>query len=311
MLEFNEEKHEYTLNGKKLISVTQLMQKHGLATSYAGVSTEVLQAKAERGSLIHKEIEDFNKSGAIGFTDEMAQFKEYIESNKINVVASEMILNNDIVAGTCDLILDDSNQIVIADIKTTYELHKESVSWQLSIYCYLYTLDKDVIKYNNFKGQAFHFNKEGKLNVVDIPLKPYEEIEKLMECERKGEIYKYEVKLKEDNISQIASLEQIIKDLDKQVKEAKAKQDELKAVLLQEMKERDLKTFEKNGLKITLVEPSKNVKTIDYEKMNRTIVSEYEEAKAKYDEEALKYTKEEKIPQTAYLKITIKEKKND
>ena len=46
MLVFDEEKHEYTLNGKKLISVTQLMQKHGLAPSYAGVSTEILNAKA-------------------------------------------------------------------------------------------------------------------------------------------------------------------------------------------------------------------------------------------------------------------------
>lgn len=251
MLEFNEEKHEYTLDGKKLISVTQLMQKHGLAPSYAGVSTEVLNAKAERGSLIHKEIEDFNKKGEIGFTDEMAQYKAYIELSNVRVVASELQLHNDIVAGTCDLILNYGDGCnTIADIKTTYTLHYEAVSWQLSIYAYL--TGNPTIK----RGQAFHFNRDGILTVVDIPLKPMEEVEKLMECERNGEIYKYEVAIDDNQITEIAELEELIKMLDGQVKAAKQKQDELKGALLQEMESRGLKSFEKGNLKITYVAPS-------------------------------------------------------
>ena len=57
-------------------------------------------------------------------------------------------------------------------------------------------------------------------------------------------------------IQQIAELEQIIKDLDSRVKEAKQKQDELKGALLQEMESRGLKSFEKGNLKITYVAPS-------------------------------------------------------
>ena len=278
-LVFNEEKHEYTLNGKKLISVTQLMQKHGLAPSYAGVSTEVLNAKAERGTLIHKEIEDFNKTGAIGFTPEMAQFMDYIKSNKIVVKESESRVNNDIVAGTIDLILLDNQNPVIADIKTTYQLHQEAVSWQLSIYLFLWFqnfFNGHYSVYEKWKGQAFHFNKDGELNVVDIPLKPYEEIMKLMECERKGEIFKYEVDLSDHEISQIVSLEQVIKNLDQQVKEAKAKQDELKAALLQEMEARKLKTFEKDGVKITYVAPSTRT-TLDSKGIKEKYPDIYEE----------------------------------
>lgn len=271
MFEFNEEKHEYTLDGKKLISVTQLMQKHGLAPSYAGVSTEVLQAKAERGTLIHKEIEDFNKLGAIGFTNEMIQYKEYIEKNKIKVLASELQLHNDIVAGTCDLIINYGNGFnTIADIKTTYQLHQESVSWQLSIYAYL--TENPTIK----KGQAFHFNKDGELNVVDIPLKPYEEVEKLMECERKGEIYKYEVDLSDREIAEIASLEQTIKSLDAEKKAAEAKQKALKDALLQEMQSRGLKSFEKGNLKITYVAPSTRT-TLDSKGVKEKYPDIYEE----------------------------------
>ena len=294
MLKFDEEKHEYTLDGKKLISVTQLMQKHGLAPSYAGVSTEVLNAKAERGTLIHKEIEDYNKSGAIGFTPEMTNFKKYIEKNNVKVCESELRLHNDIVAGTCDLILNYGDGCyTIADIKTTSKLHDEAVSWQLSIYAYL-TGNPAITK-----GQAFHFiGASGCLKVVDIPLKPMEEIEKLMECERKGEIYKYEVDVVDINdtqIEKIAELEQIIKDLDSQVKEAKQKQDELKGALLQEMESRGLKSFEKGNLKITYVAPSTRT-TLD----SKAIKEKYPEI---YEENA------KTTDVKASLKITLKGEK--
>lgn len=276
MLEFNEEKHEYTLNGKKLISVTQLMQKHGLSPSYAGVSTEVLNAKAERGTLIHKEIEEFNKSGAIGFTNEMLQFKEYISQGHIEVEASECRVNNDIVAGTIDLVLKDGEQPIIADIKTTYTLHQEAVSWQLSIYLYLYHLNQGKEAFDLYEGQAFHFNKYGELNVVNIPLKPYEEIEKLMECERNGEIYKQEIQVSDNNLSQLISLEEYIKKLDAEKKEAEAKQKAFKEALLQEMESRGLKTFEKNGIKITYVAPSTRT-TLDSKGVKEKYPDIYEE----------------------------------
>lgn len=276
MLEFNEKKHEYTLNGKKLISVTQLMQKHGLAPSYAGVSTEVLNAKAERGTLIHKEIEDFIKKGAIGFTDEMIQFKDYVSQSHIEIEASECRVNNDIVAGTIDLILKDSYQPIIADIKTTYQLHTEAVSWQLSIYLYLYHLKQGKETYDVYEGQAFHFNKEGQLNVVDISLKPYEEVEKLMECERNGEIYKQEIQVNDNNLSQLISLEEFIKKLDAEKKEAEAKQKAFKEALLQEMESRGLKTFEKDGIKITYVAPSTRT-TLDSKGIKEKYPDIYEE----------------------------------
>lgn len=299
MLEFDEKKHEYRLDGKKLISVTQLMQKHGLAPSYAGVSSEVLNAKAERGTLIHQEIEDYNKNGKIGFTDEMIQFKEYVEANKIIVKDSELMLHNDIVAGTCDLILLKNQEPIIADIKTTYTLHQEAVSWQLSIYLYLYF--QDFFKghysspYEEWKGQAFHFNKDGELNVVDILLKPYEEVEKLMECERNGELYKQEISELNVNLTEVKRLEQLIKYCDEQKKKAEEQAKAIKEALLTEMESRGLKSFEKDGLKITYVAPSTR-STLD----SKAIKEKYP---AIYDA----HLKETEIK--ASLKITLKGEK--
>ena len=48
MIRFDAEKHEYFDGEKRLISVTQLLRKHGLAPDYSGVSDAVLNAKAER-----------------------------------------------------------------------------------------------------------------------------------------------------------------------------------------------------------------------------------------------------------------------
>lgn len=236
-LEFNEEKHEYTLDGKKLISVTQLMQKHGLAPNYAGVSSEVLNAKAERGTLIHEEIEAYNKRGEIGFTEEVNEFAAYIKVNDVQVIASEKRVHNDIVAGTIDLLLtqgekldEEGNPIefgqdIIADIKTTYNLHKEAVSWQLSIYLWLYLnydnryLDED---WDGFKAQVYHFDRDGNLNVVDIPLKSVKEVDRLFACERTGEIYQpiHYVEM-ESEIDILTNLMEKKKILDAQIEQCK------------------------------------------------------------------------------------------
>ena len=312
MLKFDEEKHIYTLNGKQLISTTQLMRKHGLAPNYDGVSQEVLNAKARRGTLVHKEIENYIKSGLMGFTEEMYQFKDYADKNlNLAEIQSETMVSNDIVAGTIDLLMPKNN--VIADIKTTSTIHKESVSWQLSIYLYLYVYSvKDCFDWKSWKGYVYHFdNKNGNLNVVEIPLKHIEDVERLIECERNGEIFKYEIDVKEETLSQIATLDEVIKSLDEQVKEAKAKQDKLKDLLMQEMKNRNLTTFENDNLKITLVSPSKAVSVTDFEALNKDIVEKYNKAKEEYDKEVSEHTTTTKKPSKEYLKITLKEKKDE
>lgn len=294
MLEFNEENHEYKLDGKKLISVTQLMKKHGLVPNYDKVPKEMLQAKAERGTLIHEEIEAWIKQSEIGFTKETANFIHYTLNNNIEIKASELQLHNDIVAGTCDLILNDNGQNVIADIKTTYQLHKDSVSWQLSIYLYLYLKWDFDEWWDSYKGQAFHFNKDGELNVVDIPLKPYQEIERLMECERKGEIFTQTPEVLNVDLQEVIELENLIKYCESQKKNAEERSKKLKEVILKEMEDRNLQSIEKDGIKITYVSPTTR-KTIDSTALKKD-----------YPEIAEKYTKETQIKAT--LRISWEDK---
>jgi hypothetical protein len=250
---FKEDTHQYFLGDDELISVTTLMRKHGLAPSYDGVPSAVLKAKAERGSLIHEEIEQYIKQNEIGFTLELQRFINYTNGTNTEILKSEFYVYNNIVAGTVDLLLYKGGYI-IADIKTTATLHKEAVSWQLSIYAYLLEQINPSIKVA--KGQAYHFNKDGELNVVDIELKPFNEVARLLECERLGTLYKQELTVNDAQLTELAKVEAIIKQAEEQKKQAEEQAKELRAAIMEAMEKNGVKKFENERIAITYVEPT-------------------------------------------------------
>lgn len=287
MIEFREDTHEYFLEGKKLISVTQLLRKHGLAPSYDAVPSEVLRAKAERGTLIHSEIEQYIKLGEIGFTNELIEFINYTHANKVQPVMSEERVYNDIVAGTFDLLLCSEGETILADIKTTATLNKEAVSWQLSIYAHL------ILGIEVTRGQAYHFNAEGELRVVDIPLKPVAEVERLFECERNGELYKQELTVSDIALAELVEVESLIKQIEEQRKAAEAQAVELRAALMAAMEQNGLTSFENERIKLTYVAPTTRT-AIDSARLKKEM-----------PEIAKEYTKTSSVK--ASLRITLKE----
>jgi hypothetical protein len=270
-LVFDKETHTYTLDGKALISVTQLMEKHGLSPNYNGVDEDTLKASAERGTLIHKEIENYIKKGEIGFTEECAQFVSYVRENNIAIKGSEVTFHNDIVAGTTDLIIKEGDQYAFADIKTTSTLHKDSVAWQLSLYAYISGMpSKDY-------GYAFHFSKDG-LKVIKIALKPIREVGALLECERKGEIYHQELIVEGYELAELYEAEQIIIKAKEEQKRAEERKEEVYNAILKAMEEQGVKTYETDTMKITYVAPTKRI-TLDTKKLkeeNPLVAKAYE-----------------------------------
>lgn len=264
---FVEDTHKYFLVDaetgdviKELISVTTLMQKHGLSPNYDGVPQKTLANKAERGKLIHSEIENYVKNGEIGFTNELSEFIDYAHNNDLNPLESEFIVYNDVVAGTVDLYGEYCDAtFMLADYKTTATLHKEALRWQLSLYKYLSGVSVDML-------QAFHFTDKG-LKVIDIEPIPTEEIEKLLEAERNGEIYQSkQLTVAGDLLVKIAEGEEKIKNFELLKKEVEAQNEILKAELLEAMKTQSIKSFENDALKITYIEPTTR-ETIDSKRL--------------------------------------------
>ena len=51
--------------GDELIGVTSLMKKHGLGADYSGIPQDVLERAAERGSRVHRLLEDYDNGKAV------------------------------------------------------------------------------------------------------------------------------------------------------------------------------------------------------------------------------------------------------
>ena len=237
---FNKENHTYTLDGKILISVTQLMRKHGLAPDYSGINEAVLQRKAERGTLIHEEIERYIKHGELGFTSEQDDFIGFAKELGLKNMRSEQIVNNDLVAGTIDLMAErvagKATIKVLADYKTGTTVDKEAVRWQLSLYERL-----SGEKFDEF--YAFHLCEKSKYILLEHI--PAEEVEKLLECERKGEKYKPRTLVVPSELLEKAEqAERAVKVAEAAKKAADASAAEIRAQLIAAMEAQGIKSFE-------------------------------------------------------------------
>lgn len=75
---YNEEWHTYRLNGEIIPSVTRLLDDG----NYENVNEYLLEYARKKGTLVHKEIENFLKKGEYGFTKEFEEFLRLFNENK-------------------------------------------------------------------------------------------------------------------------------------------------------------------------------------------------------------------------------------
>lgn len=137
---FEKDTHTYTVNGKKVVSVTQLIDQV-LPKKYKKVDPEILQKAADRGTHLHDMIEHFERFGEV-FED--YEFKNYLQLKKQHqwdVLESEKIVilkesGIPIAAGRFDMILKSPyiKGLGIADVKRTAHIHTDHIKLQLNLY---------------------------------------------------------------------------------------------------------------------------------------------------------------------------------
>lgn len=275
-IRFSEVDHKYFLNDgtseKELVSVTTLLKKHGLTPDYSFVNEVVLSTKAERGKVIHKELENYIKENKIGFTSELEKFIELCSRENIKPLKSEFIVFNDEIAGTVDLEgVIDGKETFLGDFKTTSSLNKEAVSWQLSLYQYLTGKKFD-------KLICFHFPDPLTLKVIEVSPIPKEEIEKLLECERNLVLYeKKTMELDFIDTEKILTVQRALKSLEARKKELEAEETEIKEALIRKMEENGVKSIDNNLFKITYIDSysKESIDTTRLKKEKPEIAAEY------------------------------------
>ena len=77
-VEYIEDFHTYKLNGKIIPSVTQLLDD-GV---YLDVDKDILEYAREKGTLVHKEIENYLRQSEMGFTAEFYEFLRLYKENE-------------------------------------------------------------------------------------------------------------------------------------------------------------------------------------------------------------------------------------
>lgn len=189
MIEFIEQEHIYLKDGIIVPSVSQILH-FIFPDKYKNVDKEILNKKAEYGSTIHKAIECLENSEAmpsLTFIQEES-IKQYLKLKKkynIAVLEQEQIVSYEYdYCGRFDMIANIDSYYSLADIKTTAELDKEYLSWQLSFYelaskkifgkFYVIWLPKKEL------GQVVEIEKKPKKELLQ-KLKEYNESIKILE----------------------------------------------------------------------------------------------------------------------------------
>ena len=281
-LDFNEDTHTYIdkATGKEIISATQLMVEQGLAPDYSSVDQDYLKQCADRGKLIHKEIEDFIEEGKIGFTKECLTFVEnfdfLLKRFGADSAESEVVLNGIDYAGTADLILKkDGNVVAIGDIKTTSTLHEDAVEWQLSLYAEAVARTSGETHISLF---AIHFTND-EMRTVPIKAKSAEAVGDLLSIHRAGKKYSNEiVGIDEGVLLALSEAEKVIAYHEELKKQLIKEEQEIRSAIMAAMEKQGIKTFSNDFMRITYVGESErsSVDVTALRKDHPEIAKEYE-----------------------------------
>lgn len=244
---FDEEQHRYFLGEKELSGITGTLIKKAFPDTYKGIPDAVLAKAAERGSVVHQNLELFdticNSDVNImpSVLPEVKDYNEMIISYGLHHVDSEyLVTDNENFASAIDKVLaDDEGNIYLADIKTTATLHYDNVSLQLSIYAKWFEEQNPDLKVKEIVCMWF---KNGQSKFQPLPRVADYQIDDLINAYLADDAeYQYKVEVPE----QFSALEQEYRLITARVDALKIKQDDLKEQMMKMMeanKQKSVKT---------------------------------------------------------------------
>lgn len=311
IIDFNEKEHIYMVNGEiASISVTELLRKHGLAPNYEEVDKEVLVRAAARGTNLHKAIESYINNTQL--EEELREdnvvyfeaFKDYFVG-KFDSAISETKIAIDykglVVAGSIDLLASTKdNKFYVIDHKRTSSLHKEYLSWQLSLYDYMLRYNSNRKEKINGKEITWLDNAsficlwyhDNVLEEIEINKVSDIEIEKLLECEIKNEKYQ-RPGLVIDKELELALLqaEETLEVIERKAKQAKENAESIRAKILELMQKQNIVSFDNAKLHISYIPETTRV-SVDSTRLKKELPKVYEE-----------YQKQSKVKATLRIKL--------
>lgn len=183
--------HSYLYGDTLLMGVTGLMKKHSLGADYSDIPEWRLREAAEQGTAIHEEIEQYDDGVAVFASELIDEYRKLCLEYGLKSVESEYLVTDyELIASSIDKVYEAQNgDAVIVDIKTTAELHKRALQWQLGIYGVLFHRMNPDIQINGY--YCLWIDKKKRSIRGFIPIEPVSESEvlALLDAERNGLLY--------------------------------------------------------------------------------------------------------------------------
>ena len=273
-VQFDQEQHKYydKRTGRELKGITSTLLRRLFPNKYKDVPQFVLQKAADKGSIVHEDIELTETLGTEPSTQEGKNYLQLKNENGLTFLASEHLVSDmESYASSIDLVFDvEDGTVDIADIKTTYKFDKESVSWQLSIYAYMLELNNPNVKVRKLYGIWLRGDIS---ELIEVTRHSNGEVKALIEADTEDKDYDYSPEFPE----YITENEQTLYSLAKRIHELTEEYDAVKSEMQKGMSEHGDKSFDLGNMVVTLIAPSVRT-SFDSKKFQ----SEHEDLYGKY-----------------------------
>jgi hypothetical protein len=139
-VQFDAATHTYSLDGKTLqgITTTLVNRAYPKDETYAGISEDVLNKAAERGSACHQSVGNYYLMGlsSTGYEDVTSRAVELLDGAGLTPIAFEYIVTDfEHYASPIDIVCkNDKNEVCIVDMKFTSKLLWPQVTLQTTVY---------------------------------------------------------------------------------------------------------------------------------------------------------------------------------
>lgn len=270
--------HTYLLGLNELTGVTTILKDVMFRDKYTGIDEAVLRNAADRGTAIHEAVQA-NMMGVDYKLDPDLQPYE-LDAR----VAWDAWINNPACAGlvaeAVEYLVSDCKEIAskidvvrkvgdgkfaIADIKTTYQIDIEYVSWQLSVYKYLFehqNPNSEVVEMQVF----WYDRREKEWQIREIQDKGTAEVERLLDAWRKGEYWGMPMPADTEYPAPILNIGQMYAEIEYKIKEYTAQRNEFRSRLQGLMEEHNVPQVKLEGFTCTYVGESER-KGFDYKRL--------------------------------------------
>ena len=270
--------HKYLLGLEELTGVTTILKDVIYRDKYSGIDDAVLRNAADRGTAIHAAVQAYMMGVDYELDPDLQPYEldarvawdawiADAERREMRAVAVEYLVSDcKEVASKIDVVRKvGDGKYAIADIKTTYQIDIEYVSWQLSVYKYLFehqNPNSEVVEM-----QVFWYNcREKEWQIREIPDKGTAEVERLLDAWRKGEYWGMPMPADTEYPAPLLNIGQMYAEMEIAVKDATAKRNEFRDRMLAAMTDAGIEQVKVEGFTCSLVGESER-KGFDYKRL--------------------------------------------